>query len=181
MPGEIDVSDCTRCETLCVSRSRIVNGTGPTDAELLFVGEAPGRKEDEGGEPFVGRSGEVLDSALRDTGFARSDIRITNGVRCRPPANRAPTAQARENDPNAVEALGTVPAEHLLGRSVGVREAAGSVRRARISGTTRRLVVSVHPAATLYDPSQRETFGTAIAAAVDLVDGGGDQSRLGEF
>ena len=193
MTGEIDVSDCTRCEALCVSRSRIVNGTGPTDAELLFVGEAPGRKEDEGGEPFVGRSGEVLDSALRDNGFARSDVRITNCVRCRPPENRDPTAEELENcreylereidsvDPTAIVALGKVPSEHLLGRSVGVTEEAGSVRDARISGTTRRLVVSVHPAATLYDPSQRETFGTAIAAAVDLVDGGGDQSRLGEF
>jgi DNA polymerase len=191
--GETDVSDCTRCEALCVSRSRIVNGTGPTDAELLFVGEAPGRKEDEGGEPFVGRSGDVLDSALRDNGFARSDVRITNCVRCRPPENRDPTTEELENcreylereidsvDPSAIVALGKVPSEHLLGRSVGVTDEAGSVRDARIAGTTRRLVISVHPAATLYDPSQRETFGAAIAAAVDLVDGSGDQSRLGEF
>jgi DNA polymerase len=190
---EIDVSDCTRCEALCASRSRIVNGVGPGDAELLLVGEAPGRKEDEGGEPFVGRSGDVLDSALRDCGLARSDVRITNCVRCRPPENRDPTAEELENcraylereidgvDPTVIVALGKVPAEHLLGRSVGVTDEAGSVRDARIAGTTRRIVVSVHPAATLYDPGQREPFAEAIGAAIDLVDGGGDQSRLGEF
>lgn len=193
MTSEIDVSECTRCEALCASRSRIVNGVGPADAELLFVGEAPGRKEDEGGEPFVGRSGDVLDSALRDNGIARSDVRITNCVRCRPPENRDPTADELEScrpylhreidavDPAVVVALGKVPSEHLLGRSVGVTAEAGSVNDVRIAGTTRRLVVCVHPAATLYDPSQRDTFEDTISGAVEFLDGGGDQSRLGEF
>ena len=191
--SEIDVSDCTRCEVLCASRSRIVNGGGPADAELLFVGEAPGRQEDEGGEPFVGRSGEVLDSALRDNGLARSDVRITNCVRCRPPENRDPTAEELENcrpylhreidavDPTVIVALGKVPSEHLLERSVGVTAEAGSVNDARIAGAARRVLVCVHPAATLYDPSQRETFENAIGAAVEFLDGSGDQSRLGEF
>jgi DNA polymerase len=191
--SEIDVTECTRCGTLCGSRSRIVNGVGPDDAELLFVGEAPGRKEDEGGEPFVGRSGDVLDSALRDQGLARSDVRITNCVRCRPPENRDPTAEELANcrgylereidavDPTVLVALGKVPSEHLLGRSVGVTAEAGSVDETRIAGTVRRVVVCVHPAATLYDPGQREPFTEAIGAAVGLVDGGGDQSRLGEF
>ncbi len=193
MTDEIDVSACTRCETLCASRSRIVNGVGPADAELLFVGEAPGRKEDEGGEPFVGRSGDVLDSALRDNGLARSDVRITNCVRCRPPENRDPTAEELQNcrsylereidavDPSVIVTLGKVPSEHVLGRSVGVTAEAGSVFDARIEDATRRVLVCVHPAATLYDPSQKETFEEAIASAVELVGGGGDQSRLGEF
>ena len=191
--GETDVSECVRCGALCDSRSRIVNGVGPTGAELLFVGEAPGRREDEGGEPFVGRSGDVLDAALRDNGLARGDVRITNCVRCRPPDNRDPTGEELANcrdylereidavDPTVVVTLGKVPSEHLLGRSVGVTDEAGSVCDARIAGSSRRLVVCVHPAATLYDPSQRETFEAAIAAAIDLVEGGGDQSRLGEF
>ena len=190
---EIDVTDCTRCEELCGSRGRIVNGVGPTDAALCFVGEAPGRQEDETGEPFVGRSGDVLDEVLRDQGFARRDVRITNCARCRPPENRDPTAAELENcrphlereiaavDPDVVVALGKVPSEHLLGRSVSVTAEAGSVHDARIADAPRRVLVCVHPAATLYDPSQRETFESALEAAVDLVEGGGDQSRLGEF
>lgn len=193
MTDEIDVSACTRCETLCASRSRIVNGVGPTDAALCFVGEAPGRQEDEQGEPFVGRSGDVLESALRDRGLARRDVRITNCVRCRPPDNRDPTGEElancrpyleRELDaiaPDVIVTLGKVPSEHLLGRSVAVTEEAGSVHDVRIAGTPRRVLVCVHPAATLYDPGQRETFASALDAAVELVDGGGDQSRLGDF
>ena len=193
MTDDIDVSGCTRCDALCASRSRIVNGVGPIDAELLFVGEAPGRNEDEGGEPFVGRSGDVLTGALRDNGLARGDVRITNCVRCRPPENRDPTGEELENcrdhlkaeidavDPAVLVTLGKVPSEHLLGRSVGVTSEAGSVYDARIGGGTRRLLVCVHPAATLYDPSQRETFERAIASAVELLEGSSDQSRLGEF
>lgn len=194
MTDEIDVTDCTRCEALCASRSRIVNGVGPTNADLLFVGEAPGRQEDETGEPFVGRSGDVLDRALRDRGLARRDVRITNCVRCRPPDNRDPTADELANcrdfldreidavDPDVLVTLGKVPSEHLLERSVAVTAEAGSLYDVRIEGVTRRVLVCVHPAATLYDPSQRETFEGAIDEAVALLDGdGGGQSRLGEF
>ncbi len=193
MTDEIDVLECTRCEELCASRSRIVNGVGPTDAELLFVGEAPGRQEDETGEPFVGRSGDVLTEALRDRGLARRDVRITNCVRCRPPENRDPTADERANcrpfldreidalAPDVIVTLGKVPSEHLLERSVAVTTEAGSLSDVRIAGETRRVLVCVHPAATLYDPSQRETFESALDEAISLIDGGGDQSRLGEF
>lgn len=193
MTDEIDVLECTRCEELCTSRSRIVNGVGPTDAELLFVGEAPGRQEDETGEPFVGRSGDVLTEALRDRGLARRDVRITNCVRCRPPENRDPTADERANcrgfldreidavAPDVIVTLGKVPSEHLLERSVAVTTEAGSLSDVRIAGQTRRVLVCVHPAATLYDPSQRETFESALDEAASLIDGGGDQSRLGEF
>ncbi len=190
---EIDVTNCTRCDELCASRSQIVNGVGPTDAELLFVGEAPGRREDEGGEPFVGRSGDVLDAALRDNGLARNDVRITNCIRCRPPENRDPKRGELENcreylereidivDPTVLVTLGKVPSEHLLGRSVGVTSESGGMYDARIGETTRPVMVCVHPAATLYDRSQRETFDRAIGEAADLVEGSGDQSRLGSF
>ncbi|MFW5964600.1 MAG: uracil-DNA glycosylase [Natronomonas sp.] len=189
------VHDCTRCEELCASRSRIVNGVGATDAELLFVGEAPGAQEDAEGEPFVGRSGDVLTEALRDRGLARRDVRITNCVRCRPPENRDPTVEERENcreylereidivDPAVVVTLGKVPSEHLLERSVAVTKEAGTLHDARIAGSTRRLLVCVHPAATLYDPSQRETFDDALDEALALVDdeGSDGQSRLEDF
>jgi DNA polymerase len=189
---DITVTDCQRCASLCAARSRIVNGVGPVDAELLFVGEAPGRQEDETGEPFVGRSGDVLDEALRDRGLARRDVRITNCVRCRPPDNRDPTATELANcrtyldreidavDPEAIVALGKVPAEQLLDRSVSVTAEAGTVHDIPVRDHPQRVVVCVHPAATLYDPGQREPFDAALDVATDLV-GGGDQSTLGDF
>jgi uracil-DNA glycosylase family 4 len=188
------VSDCERCSALCASRSRIVNGVGPADAALCFVGEAPGEREDEQGEPFVGRSGDVLDDALRDRGLSRRDVRITNCVRCRPPDNRDPSDEELDNcrgylaselaavDPAVVVTLGKVPSEHLLDRSVAVTKEAGKLFDARIGGRAYRVLVCVHPAATLYDPSQRETFAAAMDEAAGFVGDGGDgQSRLGEF
>ena len=97
LDDDLRVKECERCPALVDSRSRIVNGAGPTDADLVFVGEAPGANEDDQGEPFVGRSGTVLDDALRDAGLARSDVRITNCVKCRPPDNRDPTAAAPQH------------------------------------------------------------------------------------
>jgi uracil-DNA glycosylase family 4 len=189
-----DVCACERCPALVESRSRIVNGVGPDDAALLFVGEAPGATEDERGEPFVGRSGTVLDDALRDAGLARGDVRITNCLRCRPPENRDPRAEELDNcegflereiegvDPDLIVTLGKVPGERLLDREVAVTREAGSVVDARIGGRGRRVLVCLHPAATLYDGSQRDAFEAAIATAADLVGAaGGDQSRLGEY
>lgn len=194
MDDDLVVRECTRCPELVDSRSQIVNGVGPVDADLLFVGEAPGAQEDAEGEPFVGRSGDVLTDALRDRGLARRDVRITNCIRCKPPENRDPTVDELENcrgylereidsvDPEVVVTLGKVPSEHLLGRSVAVTKEAGTLQDARIAGTPRRVLVCVHPAATLYDPSQRETLGNALDEAVALVsDDGSGQSRLGEY
>ena len=192
-----DVTVCERCPALVESRSRIVNGVGPDDAALLFVGEAPGANEDAEGEPFVGRSGTVLDDALRDAGLARADVRITNCVRCRPPENRDPHVEELDNfagflerevevvDPDLLVTLGKVPGERLLDRSVAVTKEAGSVVDARLGEESRRVLVCLHPAATLYDRSQREAFDAAIAKAADLAgvstDDGGGQSRLGDY
>ncbi|TKX68610.1 uracil-DNA glycosylase family protein [Halorubrum sp. GN11GM_10-3_MGM] len=194
------VPACERCPALVESRSRIVDGVGPTDADLLFVGEGPGATEDEEGEPFVGRSGDVLDEALRDAGLARADVRITNCVRCRPPDNRDPTTEELANcrghleaeidrlDPELIVTLGKVPSEHLLDRSVAITSESGDVVDARLAGASRRVLLSVHPAATLYDRSQRDGFFETIARAAELSgvgergeDGGDGQSRLGEF
>ncbi|MFB6221331.1 MAG: uracil-DNA glycosylase family protein [Halolamina sp.] len=190
------VEGCERCPELVESRRRIVDGVGPEDADLLFLGEAPGEQEDEGGEPFVGRSGDVLDEALRDAGIARADVRITNCVRCRPPENRDPHQEELENcrgyleqeldivDPDLVVTLGKVPSQHLLDRDVAVTKEAGDLHDARLGDRAQRVLVSVHPAATLYDRSQRETFMQTIERAAQqagLADADGGQSRLGEF
>ena len=196
----LEVGACEQCPALVTSRTQIVEGVGPTDADLLFVGEGPGASEDEQGEPFVGRSGDVLDEALRDAGLVRGDIRITNCVRCRPPDNRDPTTEELANcrgyleaeidrlDPTLVVTLGKVPSEHLLDRSVAITTEAGSVVDVRIAGGSRRVLLSVHPAATLYDRSQRTGFFETIATAAELTGagdadgtGGDGQSRLGEF
>lgn len=190
-PDTLEVTGCERCPTLVDSRSRIVDGTGPSDADLLFVGEAPGAQEDTQGEPFVGRSGDVLEAGLRDAGLDRSDVRITNCVRCRPPENRDPTREELANcrgylerevaavDPELLVTLGKVPAEHLLGRSVAVTTEAGEVYDADVGGS-RRILVCVHPAATLYDPGQREPFERTLRTAAEYA-GDGGQSTLGEF
>ncbi len=194
--GEMDgleVTECTRCPELVESRSRIVNGTGPADADLLFVGEGPGAREDEQGEPFVGRSGSVLDAALEDHGLVREDVRITNCVRCRPPENRDPTAQELENcrgyleqeieliDPDVVVTLGKVPSEHLLDRDVAVTSEAGSVESVELGGAKRDVLVCVHPAATFYDSSQEATLDATIEKAATIAGADGGQSQLGEF
>ena len=191
-----DVVACERCPALVESRSRVVNGDGPADADLLFVGEGPGATEDREGRPFVGRSGDVLDEALRDAGLARADVRITNCVRCRPPENRDPHAEELANcrdhldaevravDPTLIVTLGKVPSEHLLDRAVAVTSEAGSVHDARVGGGARRVLVSLHPAATLYDASQREAFERGIVEAAALAgatDGSDGQSRLGDY
>jgi DNA polymerase len=190
---ELCVTDCERCDALVESRSRIVNGVGPAEADLLFVGEGPGANEDEGGEPFVGRSGSVLDDALRAAGLDRADVRITNCVRCRPPDNRDPHTSELANcrgyleaeidavDPALVVTLGKVPAEHLLDRDVAVTADTGELFDPTIAGTRRELLVCLHPAATLYDRSQEDAFREAIATAADFADEESGQSRLGEY
>ena len=189
----LTVTECQRCEALCESRSQIVNGVGPAEADLLFVGEAPGANEDEQGEPFVGRSGDVLDETLREVGLDRGDVRITNCVRCRPPDNRDPHKQELANcrgyleteidrvDPELVVTLGKVPGEHLLERDVAVTGEAGDVADMTVSGGPQPVLICVHPAATLYDPSQKETFRSTLEKAADFTDGESGQKRLGDF
>jgi uracil-DNA glycosylase, family 4 len=188
----VGVEGCRQCSALVDARTQIVNGVGPTDADLLFVGEAPGANEDEAGDPFVGRSGDVLDDGLRAAGLSRSNVRITNCVRCRPPDNRDPTAAERDNcagyldrevvtvDPRLVVALGKVPAERLLDRTVGITTEAGTVAKTGFGGTDRPVLLSVHPAATLYDPSHQDRLEATLQTAADYV-GDGGQSTLGQF
>ncbi len=190
--AQLEVTGCERCPQLAASRTRIVDGVGPADADLLFVGEAPGATEDEQGEPFVGRSGDVLADGLRDAGLARTDVRLTNCARCRPPENRDPTAEELGNcrgyldrellavDPALVVALGKVPAETILERDVAVTAEAGDVRTITVGDRRLRVLVCVHPAATLYDPGQRDTFADALRTAASYA-GEGGQSTLGDW
>ena len=148
---------CTRCD-LSLTRQRVVIGSGPLHAALVVVGEAPGRAEDEGGEPFVGRSGRLLFQLIdEEIGLARSACFVTNAVKCRPPMNRPPRqreldacrpwllAQLGQARAPVVLALGATAARAVF----GLRESIGDVHgRVRDLGLARG-VVTYHPAAAL--------------------------------
>jgi len=174
------VTDCTKCPELVSSRSQIVNGVGPIDADLALVGEGPGANEDEQGVPFVGRSGSVLNDTLSNLDYPREEVRITNTVRCRPPDNRDPRASERENcrphlerelasvNPKAVLTLGKVPSETLLGESIAITKVAGNTYEKEFCGASLTVVAGLHPAATLYDSSYKDLFEDAVSVAVEL-------------
>jgi DNA polymerase len=92
-----EASTCTRCPQLAETRTRVVFGAGNADADLMFVGEAPGRNEDEQGVPFVGQAGKLLEQLLGDIGLSREDVFIANTLKCRPPGNRDPLPQEIAN------------------------------------------------------------------------------------
>jgi uracil-DNA glycosylase family 4 len=131
------VSACQRCTELVVSRSRTVFGVGPIDAELCFVGEAPGATEDQRGEPFVGEAGQLLDRIIAACGMKREEVYICNIVRCRPPGNRLPTVLEAGNcreylerqlelvRPKFICALGSCAAQNLLGTSQSIGKLRG--------------------------------------------------------
>src|SRR5881396_1192015 len=123
-----EIIACTKCE-LHMSRKNAVPGEGPIDAKIMFVGEGPGQNEDEQGRPFVGAAGKLLTELLESIGIKRSDVFITNVVKCRPPSNRAPRkgeietcnpylmSQIRLVKPRIVCALGTPAIATLLGEN----------------------------------------------------------------
>ena len=179
MDDETCVHDCEKCPNLVESRSQIVNGVGPLDADLVLIGEAPGENEDQNGEPFIGRSGRVLDEELEKYDLSRDNIRITNTVRCRPPDNRDPHKSEINNcneylvneiqniDPEVVLTLGRVPTQAVLDNDASVTNIAGSVENRLFGGVYVKVVAGMHPAATLYDPSYKELFEESIEKAVE--------------
>jgi uracil-DNA glycosylase family 4 len=178
---DICVQDCTKCDKLVESRNQIVNGVGPEDADLVLVGEAPGENEDKNGEPFVGRSGDVLDETLEEYGLNREEVRITNTVRCRPPENRDPHKSEINNcnqylvneiekvNPEAVLTLGRIPTETIIGDDYSVTEIAGEKYSRFFNGTNIVVIAGIHPAATLYDSSYKDLFNKSIKKASEEI------------
>lgn len=154
---EQEAKVCTRCP-LAVGRTQVVFGVGHPRADLMFVGEAPGQQEDLRGEPFVGRSGQLLDKLVfEEMGLTRDRFYIANTVKCRPPANRDPQpaeiaacgpwleAQVDLIDPKVVVTLGNFAAKLLLGTTDGITKLRGRAYPYR-RGV---LVPTFHPAAVL--------------------------------
>ena len=164
------VSVCTKCPNLASSRTQTVFGVGNPDADIMFVGEAPGADEDAQGEPFVGRAGQLLTKIIKAMGFTRAEVYIANILKCRPdvPAgsfgNRAPTPREMQTcrpylmeqidiiKPKVIVALGAVAVEGLLGTRAPMRELRG--RWDSFNGTP--LMVTYHPAYLLRNQSPSE-------------------------
>ncbi|MFZ0803392.1 MAG: uracil-DNA glycosylase [Terriglobales bacterium] len=159
-----DLGDCTRCPLHKQGRKQIVFGVGNPNADLMFIGEAPGADEDQQGEPFVGRAGQLLNNMIKAMGIRREDVYIANIIKCRPPGNRTPERDECETcspflmrqiaaiKPKAIVALGAVAAKTLLAINAPMSEFRG--RWFDFRGT--KLAVTYHPAFLLRDPRQKK-------------------------
>lgn len=161
-----DIGNCTRCP-LHEGRTKIVHSTGNLEADLMFIGEAPGADEDAKGEPFVGRAGQLLNKIIEAIGMKREDVFIGNINRCRPPGNRTPTLPEAETckpfllreiavvRPKIVVVLGNTACQNLLNTKVGITKLRGNFQD--YFGV--KVMPTFHPAYLLRDPSKkRETW-----------------------
>ena len=172
-----EASECTRCP-LHQGRTTVVFGDGDPDADLMFIGEGPGRHEDEQGLPFVGRSGQLLSSLLERVGLSRSAVYIANVVKCRPPGNRDPrpdeiaackgylAEQIKLIDPAAVVTLGNFSTKLLLKTEVGITRMRGSA----YPWWGRHVVPTFHPAAALRNgPRVVEEMASDLELATRII------------
>src|SRR3954453_17698910 len=168
-------SGCTRCPQLAETRRTVVFGSGNADADLMFVGEAPGRSEDEQGLPFVGQAGRLLSELLADIGLERSDVFVANTLKCRPPGNRDPLPQEIANcqdylfrqleliQPRVVCTLGNFATKLLRADPTGITRLHGRPEVRVIGPRTVRLYPLYHPAAALYTPANVEVLRADFA------------------
>ncbi len=174
-----DLGDCTRCPLHKQGRKQIVFGVGNPAAELMFVGEGPGADEDEQGEPFVGRAGQLLNNMIKAMGITREQVYIANIVKCRPPGNRTPEREECETcspflmrqiaviKPKVIVALGATAAKTLLAMNSSMAQLRGRFYDFKPTGFRNddrsndpgwngcKLAVTYHPAFLLRDPRQK--------------------------
>jgi DNA polymerase len=161
---------CTRCPELAATRKTVVFGAGNADADLMFVGEAPGASEDEQGVPFVGRAGKLLETLLGEIGLQRAEVFIANTLQCRPPGNRDPLPVEIENcqeylfrkveliQPTVICTLGNFSTKLLRGDPTGITRLHGQPEMLTLGRRAVRLYPIFHPAAALYTPRMLETL-----------------------
>lgn len=157
----MEAQACRRCR-LHKTRTNVVFGSGPVEAEIMLVGEGPGATEDETGIPFSGAAGKQLNALLQEAGLKREDLYVTNVVLCRPPQNRAPLPDEIEAckgflerrisvmRPELIISLGRTAAEALLGRCVVMSRDHGKLLDCTYAGVKFKLFLTYHPAAGIY-------------------------------
>ncbi len=174
------VAGCERC-ALAAGRTQVVFGAGSPEADLMFVGEAPGFHEDKQGVPFVGAAGQLLSKLLAGIGLAREDVYIGNVLKCRPPGNRDPQPeeiQACEGhlfkqieliQPKVVATLGNFATKLLSGKPTGITRVHGQEQEVTLGGRTVLLYPLFHPAAALYTPRMLDVLEADFERLPDLL------------
>jgi len=183
----LQAADCQRC-ALAARRTQVVWGDGPATARVVFIGEAPGRKEDEGGRPFIGPAGHLLDELLERAHITRADVYITNIVKCRPPGNRDPlddeivacrsylNRQLQLLHPRVIVTLGRFSTHLILQTTTSISALQGRV----FDRHGYQVLPLYHPAAVIYDLLKKEPFFAAAPLLDQLVNGEGDMALAGE-
>ncbi|MGD9856977.1 MAG: uracil-DNA glycosylase family protein [Planctomycetaceae bacterium] len=157
-------STCVRCRELAQTRTQTVFGVGNPEAQVMFVGEAPGADEDAQGEPFVGKAGQLLNKIIAACGWKREDLYICNILRCRPPGNRNPTPEEAANcreyldgqirivDPEYIVCWGSVAAGNLLGDPTPI----GKLRQKWLKYGRAKVLCTYHPSYLLRNPAAKK-------------------------
>ncbi|AEA46645.1 type-4 uracil-DNA glycosylase [Archaeoglobus veneficus] len=181
---EAEIRSCKKCN-LWKTKTNYVPGEGNPKAEVVFVGEAPGREEDRQGRPFVGNAGKILTEMIEKLGLRREDVFIGNILKCRPPNNRDPLPEEieacspyliRQLDvikPSIIVCLGRHSASFLFNffgiEFRGISKERGRVKEVERWGKKVRLIAIYHPAAILYRPQLREMFEEDFAVIAGLL------------
>jgi uracil-DNA glycosylase family 4 len=172
-----DIGDCTRCKLHTLGRTQVVFGVGNPNADLMFVGEAPGGDEDIQGMPFVGRAGQLLTKIIEAIGLTRDDVYIANVIKCRPPQNRNPEPDEVETcepflfrqidtiQPKVIVALGKFAAQALLRTDAPISRLRGRVFDYRGA----KLIPTFHPAYLLRNPSSKREVWEDMKVARGLL------------
>jgi len=168
---EIEIRNCRKCN-LWKTRTNPVPGSGPLDAKIMFIGEAPGYWEDQKGEPFVGKAGKVLDELLDSIGLKREEVYITNVVKCRPPGNRDPLpeeinackpfleGQISLISPAIIATLGRFAMEYIFDKfgleKKKISEVHGKIFEVNTIKGKIKIVPQYHPAVAVYNPNTKD-------------------------
>jgi len=175
-----EVRACTKCP-LNETRTKAVFGAGDADADLMFVGEAPGAEEDRQGLPFVGRAGQLLNQILEEIGLSREEVFIANVLKSRPPGNRDPQPseieackpylfeQIRLIEPTVICTLGNFATKLLSGNPAGITRVHGAPQVHELGSRTVFLLPLFHPAAALRTPAVKESLRTDLATLPGLL------------
>ena len=177
-----DTATCTRC-ALAQGRTQVVFGSGSPNADLMFVGEAPGFHEDQQGVPFVGQAGKLLDKLLGGIGLTRADVFVANVLKCRPPGNRDPLPEEIAScephlfrqieliQPTLVATLGNFATKLLSGKPAGITKVHGYEQEVTLGSRTVLLYPIFHPAAALYTPSMLKVLEEDFARIPAILEG----------